>query len=329
MEAIDDEPVTDSDEPGGLARIPDPDRRPTRRRRLTLRHEAAAPPPARSIRCRRARLGRPLRVCARSRSSPRSSIFVFLALRRRTLALETGTRRRHRRTPARLWLRALLAAEHRRRAHAAGARARELDVCARLGPRIPRGGGVHRAARPRRADRRARRRGRARRRRPVERLFFLVWFAAAAGDTTGYYLGRWLGRDFLMRHGPRFRITPNVVARVEAIFNAHGGKAIILGRFVGIARAITPFLAGTSHIPCGASSPSTSRAQGRGRPASWLSATCRRERQPRRHRSRTRSGSRSARCRGRSARRRVRAAAPPRAARLAHPRGAAAGSAPS
>ena len=83
----------------------------------------------------------------------------------------------------------------------------------------------------------------------VFRLFMLVWIAAAAGDTTGYVLGRRLGRGFLMHHGPRFRITPNVVARVEAIFNRHGGKAIILGRFVGVARAITPFLAGTSHIP--------------------------------------------------------------------------------
>ncbi len=83
----------------------------------------------------------------------------------------------------------------------------------------------------------------------IEKLFFLVWFAAAAGDSTGYWLGHRLGRDFLMRHGPRFHITPNVVARVEGIFNAHGGKAIILGRFVGVARAITPFLAGTSHIP--------------------------------------------------------------------------------
>ena len=83
----------------------------------------------------------------------------------------------------------------------------------------------------------------------IETLFFLVWFAAAAGDSTGYWLGHRLGRDFLMRHGPRFHITPKVVARVEGIFNAHGGKAIILGRFVGVARAITPFLAGTSHIP--------------------------------------------------------------------------------
>ena len=83
----------------------------------------------------------------------------------------------------------------------------------------------------------------------IERLFFLVWFAAAAGDSTGYWLGHRLGRDFLLRHGPRFHITPKVIARVEEIFNMHGGKAIILGRFIGVARAITPFLAGTSHIP--------------------------------------------------------------------------------
>ena len=83
----------------------------------------------------------------------------------------------------------------------------------------------------------------------IFKLFALVWLAAVAGDTTGYLLGRRLGRGFLMRHGPRFHITPGVVTRVEAIFGRHGGKAIILGRFIGVARAITPFLAGTAHIP--------------------------------------------------------------------------------
>jgi membrane protein DedA with SNARE-associated domain len=82
----------------------------------------------------------------------------------------------------------------------------------------------------------------------IFRLFVLVWFAAAAGDTTGYLLGHRLGRDFLVRHGPRFLITPAIIARVEAIFDRHGGKAIILGRFIGVARAITPFLAGTSQL---------------------------------------------------------------------------------
>ena len=62
-------------------------------------------------------------------------------------------------------------------------------------------------------------------------------------------LGRKLGRDFLLHHGPRFHITPEIVARVEGIFDRHGGKAIILGRFIGVARAVTPFLAGSSHLP--------------------------------------------------------------------------------
>ena len=83
----------------------------------------------------------------------------------------------------------------------------------------------------------------------IQALFALVWFAAVAGDTTGFMLGRKLGRDFLLRHGPRFQITPEIVARVEGIFDRHGGKAIILGRFIGLARAITPFLAGSSHLP--------------------------------------------------------------------------------
>jgi membrane protein DedA with SNARE-associated domain len=83
----------------------------------------------------------------------------------------------------------------------------------------------------------------------IQALFALVWLAAVAGDTTGFMLGRSLGRDFLLHHGPRFRITPQIVARVEGIFERQGGKAIILGRFIGVARAITPFLAGSSHLP--------------------------------------------------------------------------------
>jgi membrane protein DedA with SNARE-associated domain len=83
----------------------------------------------------------------------------------------------------------------------------------------------------------------------IQLLFALVWLAAVAGDTTGFLLGRMLGIDFLLRHGPRFHITPDVIARVEGIFDRHGGKAIILGRFIGVARAVTPFLAGSSQLP--------------------------------------------------------------------------------
>lgn len=83
----------------------------------------------------------------------------------------------------------------------------------------------------------------------IELLFAIVWLAAIAGDSTGFLLGRKLGRGFLFEHGPRFHITPGIIGRVEGIFDRHGGKAIILGRFIGFARAVTPFLAGSSHLP--------------------------------------------------------------------------------
>ena len=82
----------------------------------------------------------------------------------------------------------------------------------------------------------------------VVTLIALVWIAAILGDGFSFWLGRRLGREFLVRHGPRFRITPEVIERVEEFFEKHGGKAILLGRFVGIVRAVAPFLAGTGKM---------------------------------------------------------------------------------
>ena len=59
-------------------------------------------------------------------------------------------------------------------------------------------------------------------------------------------LGRRLGRRFLVSHGPRIGVTPPRLARVDGFFDRHGAKAILVGRFVGIVRAVAPFLAGAS-----------------------------------------------------------------------------------
>ncbi len=80
-------------------------------------------------------------------------------------------------------------------------------------------------------------------------LIALVWACAVAGDLTSFYLGRRLGRGFLERHGTKVSITPERLGKVEAFFEKHGGKAILLGRFVGLVRAIAPFLAGSSGMP--------------------------------------------------------------------------------
>ncbi|HEY2054969.1 MAG TPA: bifunctional DedA family/phosphatase PAP2 family protein [Solirubrobacterales bacterium] len=74
----------------------------------------------------------------------------------------------------------------------------------------------------------------------------LAWTMACAGDITSFFLGRRLGREFLMKHGPRFGFSHDRLLQVEDFFSRHGGKTIFLGRFVGFVRAFAPFIAGSS-----------------------------------------------------------------------------------
>jgi membrane protein DedA with SNARE-associated domain len=82
-------------------------------------------------------------------------------------------------------------------------------------------------------------------------LIVVVWFAAVAGDLAGYAFGRRVGRGWALHHGARFGVTEERLARAERYFSAHGGKTIVVGRFVGLVRALTPFIAGTSRMPFG------------------------------------------------------------------------------
>jgi membrane-associated protein len=77
-------------------------------------------------------------------------------------------------------------------------------------------------------------------------MLLITWSAAALGDLASFWLGRHLGRAFLVKHGPRLGVTAPRLTRVEDFFDRHGGKAILIGRFIGLVRAVAPFLAGAS-----------------------------------------------------------------------------------
>ena len=79
-------------------------------------------------------------------------------------------------------------------------------------------------------------------------LIAVVWGSAIAGDTTSFFIGRRLGRGFLLRHGPRVKITEQRLQQVESYFVRHGGKTILIGRFIGLVRALAPFIAGSSGL---------------------------------------------------------------------------------
>jgi len=77
-------------------------------------------------------------------------------------------------------------------------------------------------------------------------LIAIAWFAAWLGDTFSFFLGRRLGREFVMKHGPRFGISHERFEKVEDYFGRHGGKTIFIGRWISLVRAFAPFIAGSS-----------------------------------------------------------------------------------
>lgn len=80
-------------------------------------------------------------------------------------------------------------------------------------------------------------------------MFAIVWACAFAGDITSYLLGRRLGRGFLLDHGAALKLTPQRLEQVETFLRRHGGKTILVGRFIGLVRALAPFAAGSMNMP--------------------------------------------------------------------------------
>ena len=71
-------------------------------------------------------------------------------------------------------------------------------------------------------------------------LIAVVWACAVGGDVTSFFLGRKLGRGWLLRHGEQ---------TVEGFFDRRGGATILVGRFIGFVRPLAPFLAGAARMP--------------------------------------------------------------------------------
>jgi undecaprenyl-diphosphatase len=80
-------------------------------------------------------------------------------------------------------------------------------------------------------------------------IIAVTWLSAFAGDSVSFLLGAHLGREFLVKHGERVRITPERLHKVEEYFARYGGRTILIGRFIGLVRALAPFIAGSSRLP--------------------------------------------------------------------------------
>ncbi|HET9580342.1 MAG TPA: DedA family protein [Usitatibacter sp.] len=74
-------------------------------------------------------------------------------------------------------------------------------------------------------------------------LVVLLVAAAFAGNMVNYAIGRWLGRHFFTDRGSRW-LNPEHLEKAHAFYERHGGKAVIISRFLPIVRTYIPFVAG-------------------------------------------------------------------------------------
>jgi undecaprenyl-diphosphatase len=79
----------------------------------------------------------------------------------------------------------------------------------------------------------------------------VIALGAILGDSTGYALGKAMGREYFLRHERLFLFKLKHLHKVEGYFARHGGKTVFWARFVHLLRALTPFTAGVSAMPYG------------------------------------------------------------------------------
>jgi len=78
-------------------------------------------------------------------------------------------------------------------------------------------------------------------------LVGLVGFlAAVAGDNVGYAIGRFGGRDLVERYGKWVFLTGDRLDRAEKFFERHGGKIVVVARFVEGLRQLNGIIAGVA-----------------------------------------------------------------------------------
>lgn len=78
-------------------------------------------------------------------------------------------------------------------------------------------------------------------------ILILVFSAAFAGDNCNYFIAKYLGK-YLFRnpHSKIFRV--DLLNATHSFYQRHGGKTLIMARFIPLFRTFAPFIAGIAYM---------------------------------------------------------------------------------
>lgn len=86
----------------------------------------------------------------------------------------------------------------------------------------------------------------------VRLLIVLLFIASVLGDAVNYSVGRYIGPRVFRPEGRKGRLerllNPKHLERTHEFFERHGGKAVVMARFVPIVRTFIPFVAGAGSM---------------------------------------------------------------------------------